>query len=133
MYRKTQPGTLIRIVVGGALAITAGVALASGWHPVVFVPLALLAACLVLFGSLTVEVGREAVRVAFGPGVIHRTIPLERIAGARPVPTRWFYGWGIRLTPRGWMWNVSGLQAVELEYVDGGTLSHAFFGRRVVD
>ena len=31
----------------------------------------------------------------------------------------WWYGWGIRLTPHGWMWNISGLDAVELTYRNG--------------
>ena len=35
------------------------------------------------------------------------------------VETRWFYGWGIRLTSRGWLWNTSGFDAVELTYLNG--------------
>jgi hypothetical protein len=29
------------------------------------------------------------------------------------------WGWGIRLTPRGWLFNVSGLDAVELTMTTG--------------
>ncbi len=32
---------------------------------------------------------------------------------------RWYYGWGIRLTPQGWLWNVAGLDAVELTFSNG--------------
>jgi hypothetical protein len=33
--------------------------------------------------------------------------------------TPWYYGWGIRLTPTGWLWNVSGLARVEVQFDDG--------------
>ena len=39
---------------------------------------------------------------------------------ARPQP--WWYGWGIHLTPRGWLYNVGGLDAVELALNNGRTL-----------
>jgi hypothetical protein len=35
------------------------------------------------------------------------------------VRNRWYYGCGLRLTPHGWLHNISGLDAVELELVDG--------------
>jgi len=38
------------------------------------------------------------------------------------VRNRWWYGWGIRWTPRGWLYNVSGLAAVELTLTDGRRL-----------
>lgn len=33
----------------------------------------------------------------------------------------WYYGWGIRLPPHGWLFNVSGLDAVEIELAFGRT------------
>ena len=35
------------------------------------------------------------------------------------VRNRWWWGFGIRWTPHGWMWNISGLDAVELTYHNG--------------
>ena len=72
-----------------------------------------------LFWGLTVEVNKDIVRLAFGFGIIHRSIPRERIAAVTRVRNRWWYSLGIRLTPHGWMWNISGLDAVELTYHDG--------------
>jgi hypothetical protein len=57
--------------------------------------------------------------VFFGPGLICRRIPLRRIREIRVVRTPWYYGWGIRLTPAGWLWNVSGLDGVEVQCDDG--------------
>lgn len=74
-----------------------------------------------LFGKLVVSVDRDAVRLRFGfLGLIRRSIALERVAGARAVRNKWYYGWGIRLTPYGWLWNIQGLDAVQLHYNDGG-------------
>ncbi len=72
-----------------------------------------------LFWGLAVEVNKDIVRLAFGFGIIHRSIPRERIAAVTRVRNRWWYSLGIRLTPHGWMWNISGLDAVELTYHDG--------------
>ena len=73
-----------------------------------------------LFMTLTVSVEDSQVRISFGVGLIRRQIPIERIQSASPVLNRWWYGFGIRKTPHGWMWNIQGLSAVELLYTDGG-------------
>jgi hypothetical protein len=72
-----------------------------------------------LFMSLTVAVDATCVKLSFGVGLIRRRIPVERIESANPVRNRWWYGLGIRLTPHGWMWNIQGLDAVELTYTNG--------------
>ena len=45
-----------------------------------------------------------------------RHTQLGRLALTIGVPAT---GWGIRLIPNGWLWNVSGLGAVELSLVNG--------------
>jgi len=72
-----------------------------------------------LFWGLTVEVNKDIIRLSFGFGIIHRSIPRERIATVTQVRNRWWYSLGVRLTPHGWMWNISGLDAVELTYHNG--------------
>jgi hypothetical protein len=85
-----------------------------------FVPLLFVLIIVGLFGSLAVSVDREAIGLRLGVGLIRKRIPIARIRDCRIVRNRWFYGWGIRLTPRGWMWNISGLDAVELDLDDSG-------------
>jgi hypothetical protein len=51
--------------------------------------------------------------------MIRRTIALADIQSVRTVRNPWYYGWGLRLIPGGWMWNVSGLDAVELKLRSG--------------
>ena len=72
-----------------------------------------------LFWGLTVEVNKDVVRLYFGFGIIHRSILHEHIAMVTQVRNRWWWGFGIRWTPHGWMWNMSGLDAVELTYHNG--------------
>lgn len=109
--------------------LTAGpialVALAIGWSlfeaglaRVSLVPLVFMALIVVFFGWLTVSIDRETVRLRFGVGLIRKRLPIGTIRDCRTVRNAWYYGWGIRLTPRGWMWNISGLDAVELDLGD---------------
>lgn len=80
------------------------------------------AAATVLFSSLTVEVDDEELRFYFGPGFWTRRIPLRRIQGAEVVRNNPLLGWGIRSTFDGWLYNVSGLDAVELDVEGEGTV-----------
>jgi hypothetical protein len=73
-----------------------------------------------LFGWLTVRVDESSVRVAFGLGLIRKRIPVREIRSARIVTTPWYAGWGIRLVAGGWLYNVAGRQAVELNHSGGG-------------
>ena len=74
---------------------------------------------LLLFGTLTVDVDRERVQVVFGIGLIRKTVRLADIAAFQPVRNPWIAGWGIRAIRGGMLWNVSGLDAVELALRDG--------------
>ncbi len=69
----------------------------------------------VLFSSLTVIVEDDVLRFYFGPGFWERRIPLDDVQRATRVRTSLLHGWGIHRTPHGWLYNVSGLDAVEVE------------------
>jgi hypothetical protein len=117
-YQHTQ---VSRWILAAAVpAMLVGVALAFRDSLVAGLLVCLMAA-LVLTSvfSLTTTVSDQELHVRFGIGLIRRRIPLTRIVKAVAVRNRWYYGWGMRLTPRGWLWNVWGLGAVELTYVDG--------------
>lgn len=74
-----------------------------------------------LMGGLTVEVNDTLVRIKFGAGFFRKSFRLEEIESCRAVRNRWWWGWGIRLIPGGWLYNVSGLDAVELVMKSGKT------------
>ena len=127
-YRHRQSGTTILATLIATAAFNALVFGGLAWMlPETRTPLwwvwigtsAFLVALGWLFSSLEVAVTRGSVELAFGPGWPRKSIPLSTVEGARPVRNSWWHGWGIRLTPNGWLWNVSGLEAVELELSDG--------------
>lgn len=124
IYRHTQSGTFVRWALGfgAALALVALVPTVRSGAAGALVPLTVLVTFVLLvwlFGSLTVEVTTERVALWFGPGIIRREYAASAIRGAEAVRNHWIWGWGIRLTPHGWLYNVSGLEAVELT-LEGG-------------
>ena len=71
------------------------------------------------FATLTVRVNQEEIKIHFGPGFIHKRISLDEVRHYQVVKQPWYWGYGIRLFPRGVVWNVSGHQALEVIYHDG--------------
>ena len=119
-YRSLQQGTLIRYIVAAATAVVCIAILLTG--PVTewwFYPLLLFAvgAGVLLawqFSSLSVEVDDDEVRWWFGRGIWPKSVQRADIASAMPVRNKWWWGWGIRYYGKGWLYNVSGLDAVEI-------------------
>ena len=118
-YRHTQVGTLVLVLSGIVLILLATLMITIEAHPIAVVVVILLLLCIAMFNSLTVEVTDIAVRVRFGPGPIGKSFRLSAIRQVRTVRNPWYYGWGIRWFPRGWLFNVSGFDAVELVMLDG--------------
>jgi hypothetical protein len=120
IYKHKQIGILILSVLGVAAVLTGttltiGTARRAPGAVVAEIVLVIILLSMMLFGSLTVEITEDQLSVSFGPGVIRKRFRAEEIRGARIVRNPWYYGWGIRLTPHGWLFNVSGLDAVELD------------------
>ncbi|MEZ5907672.1 MAG: hypothetical protein R3D31_02605 [Hyphomicrobiaceae bacterium] len=86
------------------------------------VPSAILGLVAWVFSSLTIEVTDREVKWHFGPGVWRKQLALTEIRTAEAVKNKWWWGWGIRYTPHGWLYNVWGLDAVELRKPDGTAL-----------
>jgi hypothetical protein len=75
-------------------------------------------AVVVLFSFLEVTVRDGTVASAFGFGWPARVIDLANVTAVRQVRNPWWHGWGIRKVPGGWVYNVWGLDAVELDLAD---------------
>lgn len=123
-YQHTQKGTLMIRGLFGALLFTVTIFLtviedqemaviASGSVSLI------LLACAYLFASLTVKVSPQWISLRFGPGLFRKRFAVAEVTGAQVVRNRWYYGWGIKLTPHGWLYNVSGLDAVEIQLRSG--------------
>ena len=124
-YENTQPGTFIRVMTGswvvffGVLAV---VMLALGQKEaaiglgVVTVMLAVINGIVfALFHSLTVRVSRSEIALSFGVGLIREQFPIGDISSASIVQNRWYNGFGIRKIRGGWLYNVSGFDAIEIQ------------------
>ena len=82
----------------------------------------LLTSLMYVFSALTVEIAHGVLTVEFRAGVLQRTIALAAIREVEQVEVRWYYGWGWRWTPRGWLYNVQGRDAVALGLSNGRTV-----------
>ena len=125
MYKHKQVGFLIRIVFAiSSIVVLTNVLFTKQLVPqlveyLMYGSILILLLCGWIFGSLTVTVDEGEIKHWFGPGFWRKTYQMSNVVSAKPVVNKWWWGWGIRLTPRGWLYNVSGLDAVELELKSG--------------
>ncbi|MBX9688673.1 MAG: hypothetical protein K2X27_18335 [Candidatus Obscuribacterales bacterium] len=71
------------------------------------------------FRSLTIEVDDEEIKLQFGDGPIRKSFLLADISSAKAVRTTPLQGWGIHWTGHGWLYNIYGLDAVEICMTNG--------------
>ena len=115
LYRHTQHSVFIVSVCLAAAALNAFLIWLSGqWLPAGIV-LVVLVAVAIVFSSLTVEVGENELRWSFGPGFWTYRLPLGDIETVAIVRNCWWNGFGIRVRSGFRLYNVSGLDAVELQ------------------
>lgn len=120
IYEHTQRGMLIIGAVSAAILLTLTISMFAGFVWIVGMVVAILAFVLAICSTLTVSIGGENLRIRFGPvGLIRKTWELSDIVSVRTVTNPWYYGWGIRWTPHGLLYNVSGFQAVEVLLASG--------------
>ena len=123
LYRRTQYANATVMVL-----------LYYGWMPVVAIfgfkdlgeslpflvlPLLLMSVFFFGFRSLMVTVTPAEVELAYSFGWPRKTIERARIVSAEPLRIPWWYGAGIRGTPKGWMWSIWSLDTVLLNLSDG--------------
>jgi hypothetical protein len=118
-YKHTQIGYLLLILYGAVLLFIGYLNIVTAFNPVALVGLIIMLIALGLFTTLTVAVDDQMIKLQFGLGVIRKVFLLRDIEAYRVVENPWYYGWGIRYTPRGWLFNVSGFSAIELQMKSG--------------
>lgn len=119
-YQHTQQGTLIIFAVTAVILILFLSGIIFGFVWVTVFVACIMALLLAFFSTLTVSVSRDAIRLWFGPiRVVRKSWPLPEIVSVKTVRNHWYYGWGIRWTPHGPLYNISGLEAVEIALVSG--------------
>ena len=121
-YSHTQTGYVTLVAHGAGVMLLGGAMLSGLLHWTLIVTFLMLVVSGVLFASLTVEVREGYVQWYFGPGFWRKRIALQDINATELVVNPWYYGWGIRYTPHGWLYNVSGLLALQIQLNNGTTL-----------
>lgn len=120
IYKHTQIGYLVIYLFGIPLIAILITAFLTKTNLSLMLSFFIVALCLlILFYSLTVEIANDYLKFYFGIGLIKFKINIEEIYSCEIVKNPWYYGWGIRLTPNGWLYNISGFQALEINLKNG--------------
>ena len=119
-YDHTQKSigiTTTSLVIAGliltALALYTGLSL---FFSLIFIITLLI---IMIFTSLTIQIFNGYISRYFGLGFWKKEILMREIVSVHAIRIKWFYGFGIRLIPTGWMYNVSGLDVVQIKLNNG--------------
>ena len=118
-YKQTQIGYLLLTLYSVVVLFLGYLNIMTNFHPLTLIGLIIVLIVLGIFSRLTVTVDEQMIKIQFGLRTIRKTFPLKEIETHRVVKNPWYYGWGIRFTPRGWLFNVSGFSAIELQMKNG--------------
>jgi hypothetical protein len=92
----TPPGFVLRLLTLGALG-----------------------AATKMMSELTVAVDNHQVNLVFGANIFKKTIMLKDVVSAKTTRTTPLQGWGVHWCGNGWLYNIYGLDAVEVKLLDG--------------
>ena len=118
-YKHTQVGTFLIISYSAVILLLGILFIVTDFNPIALVGLTIMLIVLGLFATLTVQVGDQKIKIYFGLGLIRKDFLIKEIVGYRVVKNPWTYGWGIRFTPSGWLYSVSGFSVIELQMKNG--------------
>lgn len=72
--------------------------------------------CLLTFYKLTITIDNTHLSFKLGIGLVSKSYKIEDLSSCSSVTNSALYGIGIRMLPSGWLYNVSGLKAIELRF-----------------
>lgn len=72
--------------------------------------------CLLIFYKLTISIDNTHLSFKLGIGLVSGKFLISDIKSCKPVKNNIFTGIGIRMLSNGWLYNVSGFQAIELTF-----------------
>jgi hypothetical protein len=119
--KYTQFGTFSVVIMLPLLLLFTGFLIKSGVtnSPEFYINVMLVLTfliCLLIFYKLTIIVNKTNVSFKLGIGLIGKSYNISNLKSCRPVTNSPFYGIGIRMLPNGWLYNVTGLKAIELQF-----------------
>ena len=121
-YRHTQYGVLnfiILFLVAILIAVVAVAIIAEGRLAAAVVMIAVYLLGAAMFYNFTVEVSDDHLKCWFGIGLVRKSIPLMEVQSSRTVVDPWYYVWGIKSIPGGWLYAIAPGPMVEIKLKDG--------------
>jgi len=121
-YSHKQRGVTIlaALGLGAALCLLFGIAFNAPYARLTpFLLAAVLGICAILFSSLTIELSEDLLSWHFGPGLLRKQVATAEIKNVIVTETRLLHGWGVHFTSNGWLYNVSGFDAVQITLKSG--------------
>lgn len=123
METKTykQYGIFSVILLLPLMLIFIGVLIKSGFStdPITIVVLFVIVTflfCLLIFYQLTIKISNDSISFSLGIGLVGKTYKFSDIKSCKAVTNSALNGIGIRMLSNGWLYNVTGLKAVELQF-----------------
>jgi len=121
-YKHTQYGMLMFAVflfTGILIGVVAWAIISEGR-----VAAAIIMICIYLFGvslfySFTVQVAAGKIKFWFGIGLFRKTYALSEIKSSRQVKNPWYYFWGVKSIPGGWLYAIAPGDALEIVLKNG--------------
>ena len=117
----TQFGTFSVIIMLPLLLLFTGMMIKSGltnspdFYIHIFLVLTFLI-CSLIFYKLTIFVDNKRVSFKLGIGLVGKSYKIADIKSCKPVSNSAFNGIGIHMLSNGWLYNVTGLKAIELHF-----------------
>ena len=78
--------------------------------------------CFLLFFKMKTILTDLHINISYGVGLIQKKISLDQVEAVRVVRNRWYYGLGIKILKNGTLYNIHGLDAVELDIKKQNTI-----------
>jgi hypothetical protein len=118
-YEHIQIGHLIITALSVVMSFITYIMITNGFNWTAFSVLIIVGVSLFLFATLKTIIAEEILELSFGLGIIKKRFLLKDIESYQIVKNPWYYGWGIHLTPNGWLYNVSGFHAIKINMKTG--------------
>ena len=118
-YKHTQIGYLLLTAYGAVILIIISLFIFTDFKLQAMIGLFIMLIALGIFAAMTVKVSDQKMKIQFGLGAIRKEFLIRDIETFREVKHPWHYGWGIRYTPRGWIFRVSGNSGIDLQMKSG--------------
>ena len=117
----TQIGTFSIISIGAGLIFCIVIIIITGLNDLAPVGIMgsvgmILLICLLIFYKLTITIDDTYFRFSLGTGLIAKKYLIADIKSCKAVSNNLIHGIGIRKIPGGWLYNVTGLKAIEIKF-----------------